>query len=116
MLAIRRFAVFTLVVVGCASPLVAGTATQPLAISKSFTPSTVPLGGTSTTTMTVSINNSNGFSVSGINFSDTYPAGLVPDQVGAYTCSARIDVAVTCTSLDSIGGRSAAHCQRPSGD
>jgi hypothetical protein len=38
--------------------------------------------------MTVTITNPNGFSVSGISFSDTYPAGLVPDQVGAYTCSA----------------------------
>jgi hypothetical protein len=60
----------------------------PLTMSKSFNPSTVAVGGTSTTTMTVTISNPNGFSVSGISFSDTYPAGLVPDQVGAYTCSA----------------------------
>ena len=38
--------------------------------------------------MTVTITNPNGASVSGISFSDTYPAGLVPDSVGAYTCSA----------------------------
>ena len=38
--------------------------------------------------MTVTITNPNAFTVSGISFSDTYPAGLVPDQVGAYTCSA----------------------------
>src|ERR1051325_6332030 len=60
----------------------------PITIAKSFNPSTVQIGGTSTTTMTVTITNPNGFSVSGISFSDTYPAGLVPDQVGAYTCSA----------------------------
>jgi len=59
----------------------------PLTMSKSFNPSTVQVGGTSTTTMTVTITNPNGSSVSGISFSDTYPAGLVPDQVGAYTCS-----------------------------
>lgn len=60
----------------------------PLTMSKSFVPSTVVVGGTATTTMTVTITNPNGFSVSGISFSDTYPAGLVPDQVGIYTCSA----------------------------
>ena len=60
----------------------------PLTMAKSFNPSTVTLGGTATTTMTVTITNPNTFSVSGISFSDTYPAGLVPDQVGAYTCNA----------------------------
>ena len=60
----------------------------PLTMSKSFNPSTVAVGGTATTTMTVTITNPNAFTVSGIAFSDTYPAGLVPDQVGAYTCNA----------------------------
>lgn len=60
----------------------------PLTMSKSFSPSTVSPGGTGTTTMTVTITNPNAFSVSGISFSDTYPAGVVPDQVGNYTCSA----------------------------
>ncbi|HEY6139333.1 MAG TPA: hypothetical protein VI670_16340 [Thermoanaerobaculia bacterium] len=82
----RRFVLVTLAVVACAPPLLAqGLA---LTMAKAFSPSTVPVGGTSTTTMTVTITNPNGFSVSGISFSDTYPAGLVPDQVGAYTCSA----------------------------
>jgi hypothetical protein len=57
-------------------------------MAKSFSPSTVSVGGSATTTMTVTIANPNAFSVSGINFGDTYPAGLVPDQVGVYTCSA----------------------------
>lgn len=55
-------------------------------MTKSFNPSTVNVGGTATTTMTVTITNPNAFPVSGINFSDTYPAGLAADQVGAYTC------------------------------
>lgn len=58
----------------------------PITITKSFNPSSVPVGGSQTTTMTVTITNPNTFQVSGINFSDTYPAGLVPDVVGAYTC------------------------------
>lgn len=57
-----------------------------LTMSKSFTPSTVQVGGTQTTTMTVTITNPNSASVTGIGFSDTYPTGLVPDVVGAYTC------------------------------
>lgn len=36
--------------------------------------------------MTVTITNPNAFTITGIAFSDTYPAGLVPDVVGAYTC------------------------------
>src|SRR5262245_53434366 len=75
-----------IVVLAFAPPLVAQG--LPLTMAKSFNPSTVTVGGTGTTTMTVTITNPNGFSVSGISFSDTYPAGLVPDQVGAYTCSA----------------------------
>jgi Domain of unknown function DUF11 len=86
MLSPRRLVLATLVVVACAPPLLAQG--LPLTMSKSFIPSTVLVGGTATTTMTVTITNPNGFSVSGISFSDTYPAGLVPDQVGAYTCSA----------------------------
>src|ERR1051326_5048647 len=82
----RRFVLLTLVVVACAPPLLAQG--LPLTMAKSFTPSTVPVGGTATTTMTVTITNPNGASVTGISFSDTYPAGLVPDSVGAYTCSA----------------------------
>jgi len=74
-----------LVVLAGAPPLLAQG--LPLTMSKSFNPSTVAVGGTATTTMTVTITNPNGFTVSGISFSDTYPAGLVPDQVGAYTCS-----------------------------
>src|SRR5262245_26365099 len=59
-----------------------------LTMSKSFSPSTVEIGGNATTTMTVTITNPNGQPVNGIAFSDTYPAGLVPDQIGAYTCAA----------------------------
>ena len=82
----RRLAFLAILVLAAAPPLLAQG--LPLTMSKSFNPSSVPVGGTATTTMTVTITNPNGFSVSGISFSDTYPAGLVPDQVGAYTCSA----------------------------
>ena len=87
MFALRRPVLLAiLVVLAGALPLLAQGV--PLTMSKSFNPSTVPVSGTATTTMTVSITNPNGFTVSGISFSDTYPAGLVADQVGAYTCNA----------------------------
>src|SRR5262249_8449687 len=57
-------------------------------ITKSFSPSTVTVGGSKTTTMTVTVTNPNAFALTNLAFSDTYPAGLVPDQVGAYTCAA----------------------------
>src|ERR1051326_4948316 len=82
----RRFVLLTLVVVACAPPLLAQG--LPLTMSKSFSPSTVTVAAKATTPMTVTITNPNGASVSGISFSDTYPAGQVPDSVGAYTCSA----------------------------
>lgn len=86
MFVLRRLAFLAILVLAGAPALLAQG--LPLTMSKSFNPSSVPVGGTATTTMTVTITNPNGFSVSGISFSDTYPAGLVPDQVGAYTCSA----------------------------
>lgn len=82
---ILAVAVFLLAMVGAGS---AYAQSLPLTMGKSFNPSNVTVGGTSTTTMTVTITNPNGFPISGISFSDTYPAGLVPDQVGAYTCQA----------------------------
>jgi len=80
-----RFVFITIVLIAGATPLLAQGV--PLTITKTFNPSTVQVNS-QTTTMTVTITNPNGFTVSGINFSDTYPAGLVPVQVGAYTCSA----------------------------
>jgi hypothetical protein len=83
-----RHLVLATIVVVLVSPSCVFAQALPITITKSFSPSTVPIGGTATTTMTVNISNPNGFSVSGVAFSDTYPAGLVPDQVGVYTCSA----------------------------
>jgi hypothetical protein len=58
----------------------------PLTMAKDFNPSTVTVGGSKTTTMTVTITNPNSFTVTGISFSDTYPAGLTVDQIGSYSC------------------------------
>jgi Domain of unknown function DUF11 len=79
-----RFVVIAIVLVAGATPLLAQG--LPLTMSKSCNPPTVQVG-TQTTVMTVTITNPNAFAVTGIGFSDTYPAGLVPQQVGAYTCT-----------------------------
>jgi len=81
-----RPVLLAILVVLAGTPLLVAQS-QPLTMSKSFNPSSVPVGGVSTTTMTVTITNPNQFPITGISFSDTYPAGLVPDQVGAYTCA-----------------------------
>lgn len=57
-----------------------------LTMGKTFNPSTVMVGGSMTTTMTVTITNPNSFTVTGISFSDAYPSGLAADQIGSYTC------------------------------
>jgi hypothetical protein len=88
---LRRLALLTILVVLASAPRLLGQG-LPLTMSKSFNPTSVTIGGTATTTMTVTITNPNAFTVSGISFSDTYPAGLVPDQVGAYTCNAGLAI------------------------
>jgi len=87
MSSLRRLALLATLVTLAGAPLLLAQG-LPLSMSKTFSPDTVQVGGTATTTMTVTITNPNAFTVTGIAFSDTYPAGLVPDQVGAYTCSA----------------------------
>jgi len=110
----QRFLTLLLVVV-CAAPLFAQVA-FPIAITKDFDPSTVPVGGNATTTMTVTITNPNSFTVTGINFSDTYPAGLDPDQVGAYTCGtlgSTASFAATGWSFTNVTLAAGASCSVP---
>ena len=63
--------------------------TEPPAISKAFSPDTVPVGGTSTLTFTIS-NPNMGTTLTGIGFTDPLPAGVVvalsPALVVGPTC------------------------------
>jgi hypothetical protein len=102
----------TLIVVLALAPPLA--AQQALTIAKSFNPSTVVVGGTATTTMTVTITNPNVTSVNGIIFGHTYPPGLVPDSVGAYTCNAGSAVFTgTGWSLGNVTLGAGASCSVP---
>jgi uncharacterized repeat protein (TIGR01451 family) len=67
------------------------TAGTPPTIAKSFSPASVPLGGVSTLTFTLTNPNQNN-GLTGVNFTDTLPAGLVvatPNGVGG-TCPSSI--------------------------
>ena len=73
-------------------------------LTKSFSPSTVPLNGTST--MTLTINNSANFPVSGAVFSDNFPAGLqvasVPNATN--TCGGTLTASAGGSSVSLSGG------------
>jgi len=54
--------------------------------TKTFTPASIALGGTST--MAIAIANGGGLAINGVNFTDTYPAGLFNSATPAPTASA----------------------------
>ncbi len=78
-----------LFVLAAASPAAADQLEPPV-VTVTFTPPQILAGAAGSTTLTVTINNPNPTPVEGIldniSFSDTYPAGLVFDAIGNYTC------------------------------
>ena len=80
-----------------------GAEVTPPGISKSFNPTKVPPGGT--TTLTFTISNSNGFSFTGVAFTDTLPAGLTVGNststacLGTLTTTAPVTIALTGASV-----------------
>jgi hypothetical protein len=57
----------------------------PPTVAASFNPTTVRTGGTSTSTLTVSITNPNGTALTGVAMNVTFPAGMLRDVVGTST-------------------------------
>jgi uncharacterized repeat protein (TIGR01451 family) len=73
-------------------------------VAKSFTPATIPPGGTST--LTISLGNPNAAAIVDVGFTDNFPAGL---QVAAApdistTCGGTVDAVAGGTSLIFSGG------------
>lgn len=66
-----------------------GMGQVPPTASANFTPSTVVAGGSRTSTYTLTITNPNSAAqpLTNVQFTSTYPAGLVPDLIGNYTCA-----------------------------
>ncbi len=65
---------------------------QPPVVSVAFSPATILPGGTSTTTMTVTVTNPNAIPLTGISLSNTLPSGLIFDGNAAITCPGTIIV------------------------
>ena len=55
-------------------------------LSLSFTPDLIPLNGTATTTLTMTIANPNARALTGLAFSNSYPTALVADSTPLSTC------------------------------
>jgi uncharacterized repeat protein (TIGR01451 family) len=72
--------------------------------AKSFNPSSIRSGGT--TTLTITINNPNTITVTGVAFNDTYPAGLVnaANPGGTSNCGGSVTAAPGGNSLAFLGG------------
>lgn len=91
------------------SNLLAATANlngpQPPTVTKSFSPSSVIAGSSST--MTISIANPNAFNLTGAAFSDPYPGGLVNTTAGAFS-AASIAAGCAGTVTAAVGAGSAA--------
>ncbi len=70
------------------------TTLTPPTVAKAFAPTNIAVGGTSV--MTITLTNPNGSAVTGVAFTDTYPAGLVNTgtPAGATTCPAGTVTAV----------------------
>ena len=77
-------------------------------ISKAFSPTAIPTGGASTLTLTIT--NPNSLALSGLDFTDTFPANLVvaatPNSVS--TCGGIFAPAAADVSINLIGGTVAA--------
>lgn len=75
----------TAAVMGTSGQISVSAATAPQ-MSATFRPSTVAVGGTSSTTLSVTITNPNAIALSGISVSNAYPMGLAYDGSGNSTC------------------------------
>jgi len=83
---LKFFAVFLGVL--AAAWCTVGMSQVPPTVTAAFNPATVTVGGSKTTTFTITIANPNSSAVplDSVHITNTYPAGLVPDQIGSYTC------------------------------
>jgi uncharacterized repeat protein (TIGR01451 family) len=87
----------------------AGSLNAPTA-TKTFSPATIPLGGTSL--LTLSISNGNGQSINGVSLTDTYPPGMINaagTPVVSNTCGGPVTAAAGGNAVSLAGGSIAAN-------
>jgi uncharacterized repeat protein (TIGR01451 family) len=93
----------------CGDPAVHQTATltvvSPPTITKAFSPTTIPLNGVSTITLTLT-NPNTGVTLTGVNFSDNFPAGLkvANPATPTSTCTGTWNATPGDTTLNFGGG------------
>ena len=81
------------------------TVVQPPSISKSFSPSTIISGGTSTLTFTISNPSVNTVALTGVGFTDTFPAGItVAAPVTASQCGGNVTASVGAGTITLSSG------------
>jgi len=61
------------------------TVYSPPAVTKSFSPATIPVGGTAT--MTITVTNPNAVDLTGVSISDSYAGTLVNNAAGSVACT-----------------------------
>jgi large repetitive protein len=74
----------------------------PPSVSKSFSPASIVAGGTSRLTITLS--NANAEAITGVAFTDTYPAGLTTDTPDNITTTCGGTASSTASSVSLTGG------------
>jgi uncharacterized repeat protein (TIGR01451 family) len=84
---------------------------SPPALSAAFSPASVAVGGSGTTTLTVTVTNPNAAAgLTGIAFSDTYPAGLVRDSIGTANCGGSESFSLSGFTISGVSLAAGASC------
>ncbi|GEM_PF-1466482 len=78
------------------------TVIAPPVVTKSFSPTTVPLSGIST--MTVTLINTNAVGITGLAFTDTYPANLLNNAGLVNTCGSTATATPATSTMTLVGG------------
>lgn len=82
------------------SPASATLNVQPVGITKAFSPTSIPAGGTST--LTITLQNPTGSAYTGVNLTDNLPSGLTVSGTPTTTCGGTLTN--TATSVTLTGG------------
>ncbi|MEO8346301.1 MAG: hypothetical protein ABI607_11465, partial [Betaproteobacteria bacterium] len=86
---------------GVTSPAITANVTVQTggAITKAFSPATIPVGGTTPSTLTITITNFNDSILTPITFTDNLPAGMTVTGVPASTCIGALTNTLTSVTL-----------------
>ena len=75
------------------------------ALTKTFNPATIPAGGTTPSTLTITVTNFNDSILSPVTFTDSLPAGMTVTGVPSTTCSGALTNTATSVTLTGASSR-----------